>query len=159
MLAVHNPIAPSGPWSLGVLISVPVTIMAILICIALGVLLLWAGRPRHEEGPRDLYLTGWGVGLFVLVPVIALGFIFSMWPFNSEFHQWREVHGTVQQISSRMIAQDKSMSQRYVVVIDGQAFGIDDTRASLLHTGDQVSLHCKREFQFQADSGWGCRWN
>lgn len=97
-------------------------------------------------------------GLVALLVTVAI-FLWAMWPFNSEYHQWRAVNGTVEKISSRMVSSDSSMSQRYVVVIDGQAFGVDDTRASLLKKGDKVSLKCKRDFVFQSTSGWVCNWN
>lgn len=165
--ASHSVVAASGPWSLGVLIGVPLAALLFLVVVGWGAVMFALGMRRKKTGygnsarmVRDPYLIWSGVAIAVVGGlIVAGGFVFAMWPFNSQFHQWRSVHGTVQQISSRLIASDKSMSQRYVVVIDGQQFGIDDTRASLLHKGDQVSLKCKREYQFQSVSGWACRWN
>jgi hypothetical protein len=142
------PVSSSGPWSLGVLIGLPVLIVVTLLLVG------FAAFAFSESE------VGIAVGT-LFAAVVILGIAASplgYYPYDSEYHQWRTVHGTVQTVSSRMIAADKAMSQRFVVQIDGQPFGIDDTRASLIKAGDTVTLRCKREWQYAADSGWACRW-
>lgn len=52
------------------------------------------------------------------------------------------------------------MSTRYVVVIEGQPYGVDDTRAALLKVGDSVSLLCTKEFVWGSNNnGYACNWN
>jgi hypothetical protein len=96
--------------------------------------------------------------IFALVLVALAASPIGYYPYDSEYHQWRSVSGEVQDVSSRLIGGNKTVSQRFVVKIDGHAFGVDDTRASLLKKGDTVSLRCKREWQYAAESGWACRW-
>lgn len=163
MLIMHNPVASSGPWSLGVLIGTPIAIVLFLAFSGLAIYTLHLYRGEVAKRKTQRYATTtWGLPSIVFAVCALITVVIyaaSMWPYHSEFHQWRSVTGTVQQISSRMVSSDKSMSQRYVVVIDGEPFAVDDTRASLLHKGDKVSLKCKKEYQFQAVSGWACNWN
>ena len=99
-------------------------------------------------------IVGGSLGLLITLVVVGI----STWPWEAQYHQWRPVSGQVEEISSRMIADGKAMSQRFVVVIDGQPYGIDDTRASLLKVGDEVSLMCIREWQWASTPGDACRW-
>lgn len=152
-----NPISESGPWTLGTLIWFPVGIL-ITLAFAYATKRLWRAW-RDEDGCNDaveflVFTICAGVATVLAGLLTAL----SMWPYDSEFHQWRTVSGEVEQVESRLIADGDGMSERYVVTIEGRPFGVDDTRAALLSEGDEVSLRCKREWQYAADSGWGCRW-
>jgi hypothetical protein len=74
-----------------------------------------------------------------------------------------DVRGKVQRTSSRFISagDNKGTNQRFVFVINGHPYGVDDTRASLTHRGDRIHLRCKKEhqwFQRYSDDGWACRW-
>ena len=144
---VTGVVASSGPWTLGVLIGVPVFV------IILAAILIFAGLAFREG--EDVI----GVGaVFASLAVVGLA-LWAFFPYSSEYHQWRPVSGTVQAVSHRLISTgDKTMSERYVVKIDGQPFGVDDTRAGLLKPGDHVDLACKKEWQYAAESGWACRW-
>ena len=140
-----NAVSSSGPWTLGVIIGLPLVVIGVLALLALGLYFL------REDG---------ALASFFLVPmVLVLGFTaWALFPYDSQYHQWRTVHGKVEKVSHRLIGSGSGMEERYVVIIDGQPFGIDDTRASLLSVGDTVDLKCKREWQYQANSGWACRW-
>lgn len=155
-----NPVAQTGPWSLGTLVGFPV---GLLLTVGLGLLayFLWR-RLRFDDfdydADRDMARV-----LAILLAVLSLAGLFTtaaaMWPYDSEFHQWRPVSGQVEDVSKRLIADGKAMSERYVVVIGRQAFAVDDTRASLIETGDVVNLSCKREWEYASAPGWACRWN
>ncbi len=153
-----TPIAESGPWSLGTLVGLPLAVASIVALTGLGVWLLRKARSADDiDGPM-FKVCGWAAcGSAVLTLIGALSPL-GMYPYDSEYHQWRDVAGVVQQADSRQIADGKGMSQRFVFTIAGQPFSVDDTRAAAVREGDAVNLRCKREWQYAADSGWACRW-
>jgi hypothetical protein len=136
-------------WSLGVLIGIPVMSLILLALLGVGIFLL-----IHWNNDRSF-------GVIVLIVfVIVLGFtLLAFFPYKAEYHQWRTVEGTIQDIGSRQISDGKAMSTRYVFVIDGQPYGVDDTRASVAKKGDHVRLSCIKEWQWASVPGWACRWN
>jgi hypothetical protein len=150
-------IAPSGPWTLGTLIWPPVC-AAIVTALVVASAALWRHAPHVKWKDDETPVRVASITCAVVALLFAAGTAFGMYPYNSEYHQWRTVHGRVQKVSSRLIGGDGSVSQRFVVQIDGQPFGVDDTRASLLVVGDTVTLKCVREWQYAASSGWGCNW-
>ena len=151
-----TPISETGPWSLGTLIGLPLAVLTTITLVALGVILL--RRSRTEFDRAEMIFFGVGSLLAATALAICTASPLGMWPYDSEYHQWREVSGTVERIESRQIADGNGMSERYVFVIAGQPFGIDDSRAAVAEEGDTVTLRCKREWQYASESGWGCRW-
>lgn len=153
-----SPVAESGPWSLGTLVGLPV---AVICAVALVIIGAWAVRAARTADGFDVAPLRWsGFGCIATAALVAIGLAspLGMYPYDSEFHQWREVTGTVDRIDSRLVADSEGMSERYIFVIDGHKFGVDDTRAAAASKGDTVTLRCKREWQYAANSGWGCRW-
>jgi hypothetical protein len=154
-------------WTLSFLIGTPLWILALLACLVVSARAFVYWR-RHKGEPHrwtTLFTANdakqisiWSLVAFAVLLVIALSPL-AYYPYKVEFHQWRPVTGKVTEVSKRLIAQDKSMSERYVLVIDGQPYGVDDTRASLVKVGDTVSLSCKRDWQYASVPGWVCRWN
>jgi hypothetical protein len=110
-----------------------------------------------DEGRLAAVGTFAGAGLVVFVITLV-----SMWPLEYPYHHWVDVRGQVTDINRRIVSTgDNSISQRYVVLVRGQQYGVDDTRAALLKRGDPVSLRCKKEHQFMQPhdaDGWACRW-
>lgn len=147
-------------YTLGVLIGLPLVGVLVAVCAGLAVAFWRAGRKDANE--RD-FLYGCAIGCIgvALVAVVATGFF--MWPWKAEYHRWAAVEGKVTTVSSRLLPGASSgTEQKFVVVLDshpGVAYGVQDTRAALLRPGDEVSLRCKRSYQYQAESGWDCRWN
>jgi hypothetical protein len=129
-------------------------ILAIVLIVALGFLV--AGLPYGWDG---LVPTATGVALALFGGGIWFA---STWPFKYDYHHWVTKQGAVTQVSSRIISKDDEVSQRFVVVLaDGGTYGVDDTRAALLKSGDQVRLKCKKEYEWgtaEASQGWGCKW-
>lgn len=151
-------ISDSGPWSLGTLIAFPI---AVLVCIGLVVALVFAFR-WHKTERYDKEFPKLVIGVSMVALLVNIGFTaFGMYPYSSEYHQWRHVSGTVDSVHSRFISSTsgESTEQRFLLTIDGQPFGVDDTRASGVKPGDHVDLVCKKEWQYAANSGWGCRWS
>jgi hypothetical protein len=161
----HPIIAPSGEWTLGVKLGLPVAAMLAVACLAALVFGLVVVRHEHRKNYGDT-APGWivsgiaTVGLLVTV-VITL---FCTWPLDAAYHQYRDVTGTVQQVSSRLLsAGDKGgTNQKFVVVLrgdPGRPFGIDDTRAALLRRGDTVHLRCIRVYEYgSTNAGYDCKW-
>lgn len=144
--------------SLGLIIGLPVGVG----CVLLGITVFFVAG--HASWWDEDLLSGkagrrWGVGIAVVAVVVTA---FAMWPWGHDYHFWKPIDGRVDKISSRFIsAGDKGgTNQRFVVVVGGRPYGVDDTRASLLKVGDTVHLKCKREFVWgSGDNGWGCNWN
>lgn len=134
-------------WTLGVLVGIPVLATLALALIVVGIVCV------RIDAIEMTVLAG-----IFLVIMVGIG-IPSFYPFKAEYHQWRTVEGTVQEIGKRLISADKSMSERYVLKINGKPYGVDDTRASLVKVGDHVRLSCKREWEYASTSGYACRWD
>ena len=142
-----------------------------IVFMALGVLsigliawLLYRGFDERSYGSYVDDGFGWFLGagmasLFALPAIICPLVGFGIVGWSSDYLTFKPVHGTVQEIASRQIADGKAMSTRYVAVIDGQPYGIDDTRAALIKPGDTVSLNCTRQFVYGSqDNGYACNW-
>ena len=156
-------IAPTGPWTLGTLIGFPVGLLILVALVVASVIF----TPRGIAYLRTTESTGYDsrgevklilvlLNLAIVAAVVLI--VASMYPFSAEYHQIRTVHGAVQEVGHRQISDGNSMSERYVLVIDGRPFGVDDTRASVVKPGDVVTLGCTREFEYSSEPGWACRW-
>lgn len=98
----------------------------------------------YEEGQWKGAL---GFALVALIPliVIALGF----YPYHTEYHQYRVVSGVVQDnIGRRVDISQSDLYSEYAVKVNGQTMVCDDTRCSLLQTGDHVNLRCKPDWHW-----------
>lgn len=141
--------------TLGAMVGIPVLVAVVLIgllCWAAGI---WMVRTE------DLREEGWTLigGTFIGLVIAGIIFVASWFPFDMTYHHWYRVEGQVESIGMRNIRDGDGMSQRYVFVIGGQPWGVDDTRASVTKTGDFVKLKCKKEWVYQSKSGWACNWN
>lgn len=134
-------------WSLGVLIGLPVFLICIVIAILFAIGSLIFGEYDAVLG----FLVSGGVALALIV-AMAWGF----YPYKAEYHQWQTVTGEVQAVEKRLLKDGDGMSERFVVEIDGQQLGCDDTRCADVKVGDTASLSCKREWQYTGTDGYGC---
>lgn len=139
----------------GTIIGVVVLAVLLLACLGGLIYALFAAR----EG------RWFGVALAVLCALVCIG---AWWwgmafTLSGDYHAWNVKEGRVEAISKRLVpAGDKSMQERFVLKIDGEPYGVDDTRAALAKVGDEVSLRCKKDWQWgipREAHGWGCRWN
>jgi hypothetical protein len=135
-------------WSLGTYFFWPV--------FAIGVLLILLGIIGALFA-RDSDLAWAGVLPGVIIVVIASA---CYWPvFDSSYHKWYPVNGTVLSTSSRLLSNgNNGVNQRIVVRFteSDELFGCDDSRCTALITGSRLNLKCKRDWQFQGTSGWAC---
>lgn len=143
-------------WSLGVLVGLPVVLTIVIGGLIIGGLCI----RRWLNGHSDDEVALAGFGALALAFITGLIYGIAMIPWSAEYHQWRPVAGQVQQVDSRLVetSSGDGVRERYVVVIDGRPYAVDDTRAALLKTGDQVSLMCIREWEWASDPGYACRW-
>lgn len=152
-------IADSGPWTLGVLIGAPIVALVVLVLLVGGVWLISIDKrvSEYDRGvPKVVGIFAVAVGLALAVLMITpVGF----YPFDAEYHQWRETSGTVAKIDKRLIGSGDSMEDKFVVrfTSDGQQFGCDDTRCAGVSVGDKLTLSCKRAWQYTGTDGYDCR--
>ena len=153
-----TPISESGPWSLGTLIGLPVGILLTLV----GAFIIFRLTAWIHLNPNAIEYSEVRVlrlGVVAATIVAAAATLGGMYPYSSEYHQWRDVSGTVEAVDKRLVSAGEGMAERYVLTIDGQPFGVDDTRAATVSEGDDVNLRCKREWVYASTDGWGCRWH
>jgi hypothetical protein len=144
-------------WSYGV-----VPWLFIIGGIGLGLVLLTAGgvvyekRAKYSDGLGKLLAICAGIVLLIMVAISLVGY----YPYRADYHRWYHVSGIVTESGNRLIpsSDGKSVQQRVVLVINKQPYGVDDTRATVVKSGDYVDLSCKKEFQFNGVSGWACNW-
>jgi hypothetical protein len=141
----------SGGWVVGIVV--------LLICLVIGVCLIAGAFITSDDYDRWPFLIGGFVILFLAGGI----WLWASWPLKYDYHHWVDIRGKVQRTSSRFISagDNGGTNQRFVFVINGKAYGVDDTRASLTRVGNIVHLRCKKEHQFfqkYSDDGWACRW-
>lgn len=135
------------------------TIVTVVIaCISL--IVIYAGiRWWNDEGDPVLL----AIGVVILLGT-SIGWAWSSWPLDRDYHWWQDREGIVVVKSSRLLSDgDKGINQKFVVRLKGSGdlLGINDTRAALLKPGDRVHLACKKANEFgipRAAHGWDCRW-
>lgn len=102
-------------------------------------------------------------GAALIASAIVVAFIsqigFMVIGYNGDYMRYTAVNGTVTDVASRQVSNDNGMSTRYVFRINGQDYGVDDTRAALVKAGDTATLNCKKEFVWgSTNNGWACNW-
>lgn len=142
---------PSG----GMIVWLPVACVLVTALIVAAVITV---RVAYRDDDGEFYFIG---GLLATVALLVIGgTAFGMWPYKAEYHQWRTTSGTVAAIDSRVLADGEGMTQRFVVTFtDGRQRACDDTRCATVHTGDFLTLRCKRAYQWGATPGWDCNWD
>jgi len=125
--------------------------------VGLAALLLVKSKGRMND--EDYWIGAGCIALFA-IPMLVLPLIgLALVGFNGDYMAYKPVSGQVEQIASRQIASGKAMETRYVFQIDGKPYGVDDTRAALVKTGDSVSLNCVKEFVWgSTNNGYACNW-
>lgn len=129
-----------------------------------GIALFVAGRViLRRDLTADSLLFGppvkWA-GVVLVVATVGVS-AWAFFPYRMEYHQFRHVQGTVQDVQSRFLGDGKSTSQNFAVRLneDGQTYRCDDSRCSLVKPGDHISLWCIREWQYASTSGYQCRFD
>jgi hypothetical protein len=96
------------------------------------------------------------------VATIAVGiWVGVTWPpFASQYHTYVPTTITVASTSSRILNDGQgNVSQRIAVLgTNGQTYGCDDTRCTVLAKGDVVTLMCEAEWETNGSPGEVCNW-
>lgn len=148
--------------STGLLIGLPVLILAFLVCVAGILFFWWLGRTddrvdAYSDAGLWFVLSGLcGAGALAVV----IGSLFGYWPYKTEYHFWKPTSGTVQTVSQRLVSNgDGGMDQRYVVLFtDGRQRSCDDTRCTLVKPGMYLRLKCIRSYQWGGTPGYNCNY-
>ncbi len=136
-------------------------IVAVLLLAACVLTVRYGLRMRRKDGDWEMaWLPVYGAGFVgVLILVATIGLTWP--PFDMEYHRYKPVSGTIDQIQPRMLADGSGgTSQMFAVRFaeDGTTYRCDDSRCSLLYTGDRLWLRCIREWQYAAEHGWKCNY-
>ena len=143
--------------TLGLLVGLPLALLVVAICFALAI---WArGREDYHGSYSDWPMVFWPA--LICGVVVLVGTAVAMFPYKYEYHSYRPVSGTVEQVNNRFLPSGDSVEQKFVVKLAGdpQPYGVQDTRAALLKPGDRVSLKCLKKWQWSARAGYDCRWD
>jgi hypothetical protein len=133
----------------------------IVVCVAVSI---WGfahsggDQYNYEVSPRLCAWGGLGAAVVTLIVSIIPGVGF--YPFSYEYHSYHVHGGTVEKISSRILGSSDSIEQKFVVQFQGDTtmYGCQDTRCANVHVGDQLSLKCKKVYQWAATPGYDCHW-
>lgn len=140
--------------SIGVLVGLP---FAALLFFGFVALAIWASRT-----PADIWSSFPRKPVVWVLSIVAVFTLavtaFSFYPFSGEYHSWQKISGTVTSTNSRFLAARGGADQKFVVTFNGsgQQFGCNDTRCSTVRKGDELTITCKRTFQWFGTPGYDC---
>lgn len=142
----------NGSWALGSMVGLGITVIILLIC-----LMGFIGGFYDRKTGQGLM---WGSLLVGLVMIALAASPLMFYPYKKEYHYWEPISGTVSDVEKRLVGSGSGMEEKYIVAYEGsnQEYRIDDTRASFIERGDEVTVLCKRVWQFAATDGFVCRW-
>lgn len=153
-----NSLVLADSWSRGVLIGLPIACVFVLAgLVGAALLFRYARRNQNAYDSTDALMLG---GVAAVAPVILLvGTAWAMYPWQGEYHRWQDKSGTVAEVSSRLLSNSDNVNQKFVVRFEGGGeYGCNDTRCSLVKVGDDLTLSCKRAWQFSGRDGWDCNY-
>lgn len=157
---MFNILADTTTFTYRWLFPIGVILTAIFLIVSVLALVNWlTAGTRYDRSDGRMFF--W---IVLIVTILIGGLTFgATYPFKYEYHHWVDKKGIVEAVSSRLISAGDSggSNQRFVVVVNGEPLGVDDTRASLIKVGDSVFLKCKKEYEFGtslAANGWACKW-
>lgn len=144
----------NATWSLGTAVGFPILLLSIAVLAVGGIWLVRRSRSVDDDFDRKT-VVGLGVGLLIGALAFIVGTAIGMYPYNAEYHQWREDTGTVTSMDSRFTA----ATQRVVVTLDdNRQRSCDDTRCAEVQVGDVLTLSCKRAWQYTGTDGYDCNY-
>jgi hypothetical protein len=145
-------------WSVGFYVGIVLlSLSALVYAVALGVgaFIAFRADDRRSGG----YVIAGSTAVMVVILAVTW---WSFYPLKAEYHQWRQHSGTVSAISSRLLSSStgKSTEQKFVVRFVGSnlEYGVNDTRAATVKVGDQLTVTCKRTWQYSGTDGYDCNY-
>lgn len=152
-LITYGPAHPSiGVW-LGPLLAL--TLIALLAFGARQAYWYANSAQRMDEVGLGRWL---GRLCLASIIVVVLGTAYALYPYSDQYHEWRHISGTVSSTNSRFLAGDHGTNQKFVITFAGsdQQFGCNDTRCATVREGDDLTITCKRSFQWFGTPGYDC---
>jgi hypothetical protein len=140
--------------SLGLVLGLPLALLAAAGFLGFAVLC----RLSYDPNNRYDDSRGFSIAATIVAVLLLIGAGACMWPWEHDYHFWKPVTGRVEKISNRFVGNGDGTDQKFVVVVGGQPYAVNDTRAALVHVGDVIHMRCKRSWQWAANSGWDCNW-
>jgi hypothetical protein len=130
------------------------TVAAVLV-LALYVFVIWAARRFLDDIDMPGFIVGCAVlGIADKLDRLDMGDVAAAVRLPS---LGRAVRAASRRSATAWSPASRASSTCASMVVCMASYGIDDTRASLLHVGDPVHLRCKKEHQFfqpYAADGW-----
>jgi len=129
----------------------------IVTCVFL--LLALAGSVATGIAAESVWI---GVGAWVASSAVIVGlFALIAWPpWPGQYNSYAPKSGIVAHVGNRFIASDTNgggSTEKFAVQFtNGQTYGCNDTRCSVLRPGQAVTLLCERVFQWNSSQGWDC---
>jgi hypothetical protein len=114
---------------------------------------------RNFEKEQSWYWGAAVAGLGCLV-VSILSLAVILFPYVSmDYNLYKPYSGTVKSVGTRFLGDGKSTTENFAIQFEnGDIRRVDDTRASILKKGDQVTILCEPQFQWNGTSGYVCVW-
>lgn len=150
-------------WSTSFLVAVSLISVGTLVSLGGLIFCIIKVTRFQKKGPFD-DRDGWVI-LLVICGVGVLSFVAGglagLYPYSSEYHQYRTISGVVDKTNSRFLGDGNGgTNQKFVIQYRGNTtafYGCNDTRCSLAKRGDRLSMDCERTHQFSAGvDGWDC---
>lgn len=137
--------------SIAALIVVPLVIAG----AAAGAWALWRLRNEARDSMDRMGIKILAVCCALIAVGSAVGLWWGMYPWKVEYHEWRQVSGTVNSVDSRIVP---GMEDKFVVTFKGnpQQYGVFDTRTASVRPGDKLIITCVRRWQWVGTHGYDC---
>ena len=152
--------APPDEYTAETIWALALVPFLLLVCLVATVIAFIVWRMCHnDDDPDEGIPMGIFIGSATLTVLIGLAFWWGMFPWRAEYHEWRAVSGTVEQVNHRLTSNgDKSMEDKYAVKFAGnrQQYGVLDTRMATVQEGDQLIITCVRRWQWSGTHGYDC---
>lgn len=119
----------------------------------------WLFDP-FEHGRGWSFAEGGLIGGGSWVLFLGLFTLMAFPPLPGQYNTYVPKSGIVAKVGTRFIASDTSgggSTEKFAVQLtNGQVYGCNDTRCSVLKPGQPVTLLCERVFQWNSSEGWDC---
>lgn len=147
--------ASDGAWAIGSIVGTVLIIIGLAVAVLSAIMFL---RARRRDDGDLVFLWFWPPVLGLLLAIIIA---IVMWPYSPQYHQWRQVSGTVSEVEARLLGSGEGgMSEMFVVRFEesGAPYRVDDSRGALVEEGDTLTIFCRQVWEYQAADGQECRW-
>lgn len=131
---------------------IPIILGIALLLTVLGIVLIWADD-FSVGGPVAICFGG---GTLLILGGVYFGFMLP--PYDSSFYHTYRITGEVSEIQSAFEGDDGTMSQTFIIKVDGvdEVIKSEDQRMRLIDTGDEINFVCYKSFAYFQDPWYSC---